>query len=253
MNIIVVDDEKLILQRMQDCLKEIMPSCEPVVFSTCFAALEYAQNNAVDIAFLDINMPIMNGIELAKELKKIHPLINVIFCTAYTEYMQDAIDLHASGYLLKPATAVSVEKALNNLLHPVEKPMPKVFVRTFGDFDLFINGVPALFKSKKSKELLAYLVHKRGGVSTKKELAAVLFNDNYSTSTQSYLKRIFRELMESMTEYGVEKILVKGFNQYALDVTKFSCDAYDYEKGLPAAVNAYKGEYMSQYEWAEMY
>ena len=174
----------------------------------------------------------------------------MIFCTAYSEYMQDAIDLHASGYLLKPATTASIQKALDNLPHPIEKPMPKVFARTFGDFELFINDVPVLFKSKKSKELLAYLVHKRGGVASKKEIAAALFNDDYSLSTQSYKMRIFRELLETLSDYGAEKILVKGFNQYAVDVTKYACDVYDYDKGLPTAVNAYKGAYMAQYEWA---
>ena len=57
-------------------------------------------------------------------------------------------------------------------------------------------------------------------------------------------------LQETLKEYKVDSILVKGFNQYSLDNTKFSCDLYDYDKGLPEAINAYKGEYMAQYEWA---
>ena len=251
MKIIMVDDERLILQMMRKNLAEVLPDCEPVLFEKSGMALEYAKKNDVDIAFLDIDMPGINGIDLAKELKKINPLVNVIFCTAYSEYMQDAIDLHASGYVLKPTSAGTIEKAINNLLHPVKKTMPKVFVRTFGDFDLFIDGVSALFKSKKSKELFAYLVHKRGGVANKKEIAAALFEDSYSDSTQTYLKRIYKELNETLIDYGVEAILVKGFNQYAVDTTKFTCDAYDYDKGLPYAVNAYKGEYMAQYEWAD--
>ena len=252
MKIIVVDDEKPILQMMQECLKKVLPDCEPNFFNTSTSALEYVKNTDIDIAFLDINMPVKNGIELAKEFKKIHPFVNIIFCTAYSEFMQDAIDIHASGYLLKPVTTDSVEKALNNLLHPIEKPMPKVFARTFGDFDIFINGVPILFKSKKSKELLAYLIHKRGGISNKKEIAAALFNDNYSISTQTYLKRIFKELMEVLTKEGIERIIIKGHNQYAVDTTKFSCDVYDYDKGLPSALNEYKGEYMAQYEWGDL-
>ncbi len=252
MKIIMVDDERLILQMMRKNLAEVLPDCEPVLFEKSGMALEYAKGNDVDIAFLDIDMPGINGIDLAKELKKINPLVNVIFCTAYSEYMQDAIDLHASGYILKPTSAETIEKTINNLLHPVKKTMPKVFVRTFGDFDLFIDGVSALFKSKKSKELFAYLVHRRGGVANKKEIAAALFEDSYSNSTQTYLKRIYKELNETLIDYGVEAILVKGFNQYAVDTTKFTCDAYDYDKGFPYAVNAYKGEYMAQYEWADL-
>ena len=251
MKIIVVDDEKPILQIMQDNLKVVLPDCESMFFNKSSQALEYAKNNDIDIAFLDINMPVINGINLAKELKKINTHINIIFCTAYSEFMQDAIDVHASGYLLKPINADSVKKSINNLLYPVEPAMPEIFVRTFGDFDVFINGVPMLFKSKKSKEMLAYLIHKRGGVANKKELTAVLFGDSYTVSTQTYMKRIFKELLESLAENNMQDIIIKGFNQYAVDTLKFACDVYDYDKGLPDAINAYKGEYMSQYEWAE--
>ncbi len=251
MKVIVVDDEKPVLQMLRENLQEVLPDSEPILFDRSDAALEYAENNDIDIAFLDISMPVINGIDLAKKMKKLHPLVNIIFCTAYSHFMHEAIDLHASGYLLKPTSAESMAKALNNLLHPVEKQMPEVFVRTFGDFDLFVGGVSVLFKSKKSKELLAYLIHKRGGVSNKKDIAAALFEDSYSASTQTYLKRIYKELNETLNEYGVGAILVKGFNQYAVDTTKFTCDAYDYDKGLPYAVNAYKGEYMAQYEWTE--
>ena len=250
MKIIAVDDERPALSVLQKRITEVAPDDELSTFDTSRAALEYAKTNDIDVAMLDINLPGINGMELAKELKKINPQINIIFCTAYSEFMQEAFDVHASGYLLKPVTKEGVEKALNNLLHPVEKEMPKVFIRTFGEFDLLIDGRPVLFHSKKSKELLAILVDKRGAIVTKKDIAAVLFEDSYSITTQTYLKKIFKDLVLSLTEYGIEKMLVKGFNQYGLDITTFSCDLYDYDKGLPDAINAYKGEYMAQYEWA---
>ena len=74
-------------------------------------------------------MPVINGVDLAKELKKTHPLLNLIFCTAYTDYMSDAIRLHASGYVNKPFREDDIQTELDNLLHPVGKEMPKVFVR----------------------------------------------------------------------------------------------------------------------------
>lgn len=252
MKIIVVDDEKLVLSTLQKRIKEVSPESEVVAFDLSQDALEYAQANDVDIAFLDISMPVINGITLAKSLKKIHPQINVIFCTAHTDFMQDAIELHASGYLLKPATRESINKALGNLLYPAAVRLPEVFVRTFGEFDIFIDGKAVTFNRQKAKEMLAYLVDMRCGVVSKKDLAAVLFGDEYSAKTQDYLKKIYKDLVETLRRYGVEKMLVRGYNQYALDATCFSCDLYDYEKGLPYAINAYKGEYMLQYDWAEM-
>ena len=58
--------------------------------------------------------------------------------------------------------------------------------------------------------------------------------------------------MDTLRDHGIEKIIVKGYNEYAVDVNSFDCDLYDYDKGLPEAINAYKGEFMAQYEWAEL-
>ena len=64
-------------------------------------------------------MPLINGIELAKKLKKNNPLINVIFVTAYNNYALDAYNIHASGYIMKPAKADKVKKELDALRYEV--------------------------------------------------------------------------------------------------------------------------------------
>ena len=72
------------------------------------------QENRPDIAFLDIEVGYMSGMELARKIKAAHPLCNIVFCTGYSEYATQAFDLGASDYLLKPITA---EKLLNALAH----------------------------------------------------------------------------------------------------------------------------------------
>ena len=249
MKVIVVDDEQHARNRLKKCLKNL--SIESVeVFDRSIYALDYVKTNTVDVAFLDIAMPEMNGIELAKELKKVNPLINVIFCTGYSEFMQEAINLHASGYLLKPADAESVIRALNNLLHPIVKEKPRFFARTFGNFDFLINSEPLHFKRSKSKEMLAYLISIRGASATRKELTAIIFGDKYDDKTQNYLSKIYKDLVETLNSVGAGKIVRKGFNTYSVNTELFSCDLYEYDKGNPDAINAYKGEFMLQYEWA---
>ena len=128
MKLIIVDDELHARSRLKRILGELSLG-DVEVFDRSIYAIGYAKNNKVDVALLDIAMPEMNGIDLAKELKKINPFINVIFCTGYSEFMLAAIDLHASGYLLKPAETESVKNALDNLLHPVEQAKPHFFAR----------------------------------------------------------------------------------------------------------------------------
>ena len=254
MKILLVDDEPFALRELEKCVKEVRPDAEPASFGYSDEALAFAKDgNAIDVAILDVNMPNMNGIELAKELKKINPLVNVIFCTAYEKYTMDAIRLHASGYVNKPYKTDDIARELDDLLHPVDPVKSKIFVRTFGDFDVFVDGrVMTNFGRSKAKELFAYLVSKRGGTANKKECIAVLFGDKFTQSTQDYFKKVFRELMDTLRNYGIENVIVKGYNEYAVDVNSFACDLYDYDRGLPQAINAYKGEFMAQYEWAEL-
>ena len=252
MRIMIVDDEKHALGNLVDCVRELEPTAEIVPFERSDKALACAQEGeAFDVAFLDINMPIIGGIDLAKRLKKLQPMINVIFCTAYSEHVMEAMRLHASGYVNKPYKKADIARELDNLLHPVVPGMPKVFVRTFGDFDMFVDGTAITFPRAKCKELLAYLVYKRGGVANRKELAAVLFEDDYSAKTQNYLVHIYTDLVKTLRQLHADSILIKGHNQYAVDVNRFACDLFDYDNGDPDAINAYKGVFMSQYEWAE--
>lgn len=253
MKIMVVDDEDHALKNLEQCVRELRPEAEVIAFNRSDMALAYARENLdIDVAFLDINMPVISGIDLAKELKKFHYTVNVIFCTAYPEYTLAAIRVHASGYVNKPYEKEDIERELDDLLHPVIAPMPRVFIRTFGDFDMFVDGKAVSFSRAKCKEMLAYLVAKKGGVANRKELAAALFEDEYDSKTQNYLVHIYTDLLKSLKKVGMEKMLIKGYNQYAVDTKQFSCDLLDYEAGKPEAINAYKGEFMAQYEWAEL-
>ena len=247
----LIDDEQYALNSLQKNLNELNIRDDIVVFDRSIYALEFAKKNKIDVAFVDISMPEMNGIELAMELKKTNAKINIIFCTGYSEYMPQAIDLHASGYLLKPASKDDIKRALDNLLNPVEHQMPHFYARTFGTFDFFVDGVPIKFVRSKSKELFAYLVSIRGATANRKDITAILFEDAYDLKTQNYLTKIFKDLKKSLEIVGAGDLLIKKFNTYSVDTKLFSCDLYDYDKGLPEAVNAYKGMFMSQYEWAE--
>ena len=250
MNLIVVDDERHAIKMMQKHLAELVPDATIHCFERAKDALEFATSHPTDVAFLDINMPVMDGVTLAKELKKINTHINVIFCTGYSEHMAAAINMHASGYLLKPSGKADVKKALDNLLYPVETPKARFYAKTFGAFEFFVDGTPVKFSRSKSKELLAYLISLRGSGTNRKEISAILFEDRYDTQTQNYLTKIYKDLCVSLESAGGQGIVKKHYNSYWVDTSMFSCDYYDYIDGDPRAINAFQGEFMSQYDWA---
>ena len=254
MKILCVDDEPLALQMLELSVKKARPEAEILTYRKPRELLEAARQNGCDIAFLDIQMRGMNGVELAKELKAVNPKMNIIFVTGFSEYAGDAMHLHASGYIMKPVSKEKVERELEDLRFPIEpKSNALLRVQCFGNFDVFLpSGEHMHFERSKSKEIFAYLVHKQGSSCTTKELAAVLFQDEpYDKKQQNYVQQLISALMKSLKAAGAESAVSKGFNALAVNPEVLDCDYYRFKELDAGAVNAYQNEYMSQYYWAD--
>ena len=255
MHIIATDDEQSALNVLMGAVREAVPFATVHGFRNPLEALEFMKETKCEIAFLDIQMREMSGIVLARKLKEIYPKVNIVFVTGYSQYANEAFALHASGYVYKPVTADKIVNEMENLRNPVKWKDTGILVNTFGNFELIVNGEEVSFGRAKSKEMLAYLVDKKGKTATRKELATVLFErEDYSRATQDYLSKIVKELVDVLERVGAEKILKRGLNSYAVDVDAFYCDYYEYEKenATPEELNRFQGEYMKQYSWAEV-
>ena len=247
MKILLVDDEKLQLIRLLNIVKKVLPDSEILSYTNPVLAFKENENNLIDIAFLDIEMPEINGIQLAKKLKKINPKINVIFVTAYDNYALDAYKLHASGYVTKPVNEKKVKDELEGLRYDVElKPSKKLQVKCFGNFEVFYNGVPLKFARSKSKELFAYLIDREGAAINVNELNAVLWEDD---DHKSYLRNLVSDITATLKSVGLDDVFIKRHNECFIDISKVDCDAYEYKNNNPDAIRAYRGEYMIQYSW----
>lgn len=257
MVIIAVDDEKIALAGLVDEIGKAVPAAEVYGFRSAAAATEFLKEHSCDVAFLDIEMRGMNGIEFAKHLKLQNPKLNIIFATGYDEYTRQAFDLHASGYIMKPVTSEKIAREMEELRHPVveEKRVKgdaSLKVQTFGNFEVYLNGEPLRFSRSKSKELFAYLVHKCGTSCSTKELVAVLFeNRPYTVSLQKQFQTILSTMMKTLKDAGVDDCIIRGHNQTAVDTSKLDCDYYHFLEGSPDAINVYAGEYMANYSWSE--
>ena len=115
MNIIAVDDESLVLEDIKDICEGFDFVTSINTFSNPADALEYTVLNTVDVAFLDIEMPVMSGIELAKRFNRIRPDIKIIFVTGFKEYAYDAFGVNAIGYILKPFSDDMILEQLNKI------------------------------------------------------------------------------------------------------------------------------------------
>ncbi len=251
MNILAVDDEELALKDIVRTLKKILPNANIKKASDAEVALALCRRDSFDVAFLDVSMPGMDGLELAGKIKKINPSVNIIMLTAYPQFALDAFKLYASGYLLKPALEDEVRTALDNLRIPVVSQTEGLFVRCFGEFEVFYNGEPVKFGRSKSKELFAFLIHKRGDTVSNADIRAALWGDEMEEENQKkYLTQIVFDLKNKLRELGYGDVLIRSRDSYSVSTTGYVCDYYNALKSDPGSMESYEGEYMERYSWA---
>jgi two-component SAPR family response regulator len=180
---IAVDDEQAALNR----LARIASGEKRLVLDKTFFyaedALAYAREHPVDLAFLDIEMADMDGLELAEKLTELHPRLNVIFVTAYSQYALDAFRAHAVGYLLKPLDSAAFTEQIDLLVRRAGQaqqtlPAKLLSVRCFGQFSVYANPDSmsrVRWKTAKAEELFALLIHCQGRAKTKESLVDTLW------------------------------------------------------------------------------
>ncbi len=116
--VMMVDDRKLILTGGLPVLKEVLPNATVKGFVQASEAIEFAKQNRVSLAFLDIELRNTSGLDLCRTLLEINPRTNIVYLTAYSEYALDAWSTGASGFMLKPITPQGVREQLKRLRYP---------------------------------------------------------------------------------------------------------------------------------------
>ncbi|MBO7214036.1 MAG: response regulator [Clostridia bacterium] len=245
---IAVDDEALMLRALVGAISVSPDVSQVVKFSDCEKALSYVKENAVDVAFLDINMRGMGGLALAEKIVELRPDCKVVFCTGYEEYAIPAFKLHASGYLMKPISAKDVQGEIDNI-KGVKHKEKLLEIKCFGNFEVYKKGERVVFKRSKSKELLAFLVDRKGAGMTAKQICAVLFpDDSDDAKNVAYLRQLVLDVKNTLKTVGAEEILRHETPCYRIDTSLIKCDYLTYlESGKPE----FLGEYMAQYSWAD--
>ena len=119
-NVIIVDDDMIILKGSIPIIKSVIPNASVIGFTHPSKAIEYAKNNKVALAFLDIELGNTSGLGLCSTLLEINPRTNVVFVTAYSNYSLDAWGTRAVGFILKPITAESVSEMVKRLRYPLK-------------------------------------------------------------------------------------------------------------------------------------
>lgn len=119
MKILVVDDHPLIMEDIRDELIEMIPDADVMGTSNSLEVQDLCDQHHFDVIFMDIDMPGINGLELAKRIMDKYPRTNIIYVTGYEKYALDSYKTWASAFLVKPVSTKRIKEAMDNLRFPV--------------------------------------------------------------------------------------------------------------------------------------
>ena len=145
--------------------------------------------------------------------------------------------------------------AMDNAGTEDKKALPEnraVSIRTFGYFDVFVGGTPIAFRNKKSKELFALLVDRKGGYVTSEEAISFLWEDEPANAvTLSRYRKVALRLKNTLEEYGISEIVESVDGKRRIVMEKVECDLYQYLSGKAEYAQLFKGSYLTNYSWGE--
>lgn len=244
--IIIVDDE---ISALNTFLLQVVDNqnieCE--FFRENYkGALEYVSENHTDAAFLDVRMPEIDGVTLAEKLVKISPTLQIVFITGY-EQNEDEIrkkfpNGNLLGFIYKPYDPVQI-RSLLSAIAPAKK---DVFLRTFGRFELFIDGRAVYFSSSKAKELLALLTDAQGAYLSIEAAIDVLWEEKNAELGKRLYRDAVCRLRKTLKEEGIEDLVCFERGSCCVNTKNARCDLWEFNRGE----RTYTGSYMEQYGWS---
>ena len=220
---ICVDDEPILL----DWLCRVVSQSSDVQQTEAFLhesdALRFAEQNPFDVAFLDIELHDMDGVDVAERLRAVNPRCGIIFCTGHSDYAVDAIGrLRVDGYLLKPIKPDKVQRELDRLKERLDSSEKLLRVDLSHGVNIFDKaGTPVHFRRGKTEELFAELLRQNGKSLSADALCELLWADSTENEylrekNRNYLTQLFTDLRHALEDCGAQDVLKKTAEGYAV-------------------------------------
>ncbi len=262
---VLIDDEILALNLLEAMLVEIGDIHIVGKFLNASEGLENIEVLAPDILLLDIEMPDMNGIELAKKLEKISRKPEIVFVTAYGQYALEAFNVQAIDYILKPIEKERLKKTVQRIYQRRNEPVqytsePFLKAYFFGGFRLNDQQNKLIkWRTKKVKEPCAYLIYQNEPVHRDK-IMEDLWPEHPQNKASALLHTSVYQLRKELKNHGFSKAIKYVDERYSLiieiqsdveEIKQILAKKHYNSKDIMLLLSLYKSDYLVEedYNW----
>ncbi|OEH91550.1 response regulator [Bacillus solimangrovi] len=260
--VLLVDDEEAGLNLLNMLLSDFEEVEVRGQYTDPMKALEHLKVEQVDAVFLDIEMPQLSGMEVARKVKELNEFTKIVFVTAHMNFAVEAFEIESTDYLLKPVTKSRLDQSVKRLLKITNKPLKhdlSISVRCFGSFDIVNHDSSLLFnwRTNKVKELCAYLVHHEGRVVESEQIIEILWPEVDINKAKTSLYTCMSYLRQAFKKNGLKNIILRKSGGYFIDLSKINCDLIEWTRQINS-LKPISTENIKQYEqlmerYSEMY
>jgi len=273
----LVDDERLAMQNLERLLLAEGGVEIVGMHINPLAALESIPHDETEVVFLDIDMPEINGIEVAEKLLELKPKLEIVFVTAYDEYAIKAFDVNAIDYILKPVGKDRLLKTLQRLRsrlrtgeEAVQTQESYLTIHVLGkvQFSMSNRETPTIrWRTAKALEIFLYLLHHRGQLVQKDVLIDQFWPDHEQDKVHAQLYTTIYYIRKTLEPFGNRFKIQNNFIGYMLEIENAIIDAEAFESNLFGSppisaatvglhleiLKTYGGDYLQDHEfwWAE--
>ncbi len=262
---VVIDDDQLCIDLLTLQIQKYNFFSIVGVYTDPIKALDEIKNLNLQLVFLDIDMPELNGMDLAVSLLDACPGVKIIFVSSYDQYAVSAFYLYALDYLLKPispdrfshlADRISKLFRLDNFAKPV------LNITCMGEFEVRWDTQPPIkWRSKKTRELFALLFQYRNRIILKDQLMENLWPETDPTKAQHLLHNCVYYIRKTLKANHISQDLIEIDDLYCMKVSGVSidCDELlglhgdDFElmdlEQLKNLESLFRGSYMASTDW----
>lgn len=279
MKAILIDDEPLALQYLERQLLKISGIEITGKFTDPVIGRNEILRGKVDVVFLDISLPEINGIQLAEQILEKKPGINIVFITAYHDYAVQAFELNALDYVLKPVRADRLLRTIERIQERIRTGSGQnktsatdgwIYLSVFRQLSAGSPGGPLTavhWRTAKAQELFLYLLQHRGQVVRKSILIELLWPEYEPDKVFPQLYTTVYHVRKTLSRFGEHFQITSAMEGYVLNIHRVLLDAEDWESRLASAgplssesvddyleiMKLYTGDYLQEYDywWSE--